>query len=423
MQAGVPDIRAEAPSGPANHVLQTCRHLARLGHQVQVVACLDKRIWKSGDLVHFSPACAGWPDSVPFKLGERCVRGIQSRLRLPYVAFFDNLRFARACEHALKGYDLLYERMGWMGGGGHIAAGRLGIPHVLEINGDHLREHEMLGIPIAGLQRQLSLRLMRRVTRGAAHAVATGEGWRQRHLENWKVDPARVSVIQNGSEVVDLLSRRELRCYREQRSPEEALHLVYVGSFDPWQSLPSLVRAVARAAAGGADVRLSLAGRGVVEEEVKQAVNGLRIGQRVKFAGHLDMAALLRLLQQADAGIALYRGREEFTGLKLLDYKSAGLATIAAGRDGQPSLIRHGITGLIVPPDDEDALVDAIVELSRSPERVVEMGRQARLEAEQGHSWRHSAEALDRLFHSITRGRQRRAEGELRQAGSAVGNG
>ena len=54
---------------------------------------------------------------------------------------------------------------------------------------------------------------MSRAARQATHTVATGEGWRHRFIERWGVNPTTVSVIENGSEVVSLLQREQLRAF------------------------------------------------------------------------------------------------------------------------------------------------------------------------------------------------------------------
>jgi glycosyltransferase involved in cell wall biosynthesis len=405
MQAGVPDVRQSPPSGPASHVLHTIRGLTRLGHNVRLVANLDGGIWRSDDLASYTRVRLRWLEGRPFRLAERAVRRAQAELQLPYMAWFDSLRFAEACYEELAGFDLIYERMGWLGRGGSWAARRLGVPHVLEINGDHVREHELLGFRSRPLQARLSAYLMRKVALGATHAVATGEGWRRCHLQHWPIDPARTSVIQNGSEVVDLLSRDQLRSWTNYSlGPKEPLRLIYVGSFDPWQNLPLLLGAVSRSLHSGIDVRLTLAGSGKMRDSLEQTARELQIGNSVTFTGHLPMTELARILAESDVGVSLYDGREEFDGLKLLDYKSAGLATIATGKNGEPAVLRHNVTAVIIPPGDEDALVRAIHDLDAGRERVVRMGRQARLEAEQKHGWRHTTKALESLFYSIVHG-------------------
>jgi glycosyltransferase involved in cell wall biosynthesis len=409
MDAGVPDVRDPKPSGPAIHVLRTIQQLTGLGHQVRLVARLGGRLYVSDDLAEFKPVHLPRLDSGSFRMAESVVRRIQSELQLPYIAWFDGLRFAQACTQQLAGFDIFYERMGWMGRGGSLAARRAGVPHVLEINGDHVREHELLGLTSSKLQVRLSFDIMRRVMHGATHAVATGEGWRRRHIESWQIDPSKVSVIHNGSDVVDLLTRNQIRSYQLSESGAapalgEPLRLMYVGSFDPWQNLPFLLKAMRVALNSGMNIHLTLAGSGAARTSLEQLTAELNLSQSVTFAGHLPMAELARQLANADVGVSLYEGRVEFDGLKLFDYKSAGLATIAAGRNGEPTAVRPGLTGLIIPLGDETAFLGALRNLHDDRALAARMGRQARAEAEQTHGWKHTAQALERLFYSLPAG-------------------
>ena len=129
---------------------------------------LDGRIWRSDDLNAFVPVPVPRYDHGVRRLVERVVRRVQSELRLPYAALFESLRFAEACVQELQGFDLLYERFGWMGWGAGLAARRLGIPLVLEDNGDHLLDRGQ-GHDFAGRQRHCAGAARRAVWR-AAHA-------------------------------------------------------------------------------------------------------------------------------------------------------------------------------------------------------------------------------------------------------------
>ena len=122
MQAGVPDVIAKPLSGPANHVKHVFDELKNLGHQVHLLAFLNNRILKSYDLENYEPICVRCLDRGPFRLLEKGTRRFQAELQLPYFAFFESLRFAWACRQELANCDLFYERMGWMGFGGGIAA-------------------------------------------------------------------------------------------------------------------------------------------------------------------------------------------------------------------------------------------------------------------------------------------------------------
>ena len=161
MQEGVPDLRQCPPSGPANHVIQVFKELKNQGNQLCLIACMNEKILKSDDLVNYCEIHARWLNLGTFRLIESLLRRVQFELKLPYFALFASIRFAQACQQELAGYDIFYERMGWMGYGGTLASRRMGIPLILEINGDHLDELKMLRIEPHGIQRWLSLFIMR----------------------------------------------------------------------------------------------------------------------------------------------------------------------------------------------------------------------------------------------------------------------
>jgi glycosyltransferase involved in cell wall biosynthesis len=295
--------------------------------------------------------------------------------------------------------------MGWMGYGGTLAARRLGIPLVLEINGDHVDEMQMLGVAPQGGQKWLSFYLMRWMTRQSAHVVATGDGWRKRFIERWPVAPEAVSAVENGSELVTLLQREQLRAFSDHLTDSQ-VRLVYVGGFETWHGISVLLRALAKALHQGVSVSLSLIGAGPEQAHIEQQIRELDLQQAVTLTGFVDIHTLGAYLAQADIGLCPYCGRVEYSGLKLLDYKAAGLATIASGANGQPVVLRHGITGFIVPPCDEEAIAEAIVQLSTNYELRRRMGRSARVEAEEEHSWHKTAQHLDAIFQQVASGRR-----------------
>ncbi len=401
MQAGAPDMLAQPRSGPAAHVWHICDELRRAGHSVRLLALAGDSIWRSDDLALYERVPLDHLNRGLRRWFERGLRRLQSELHVPYLHLFESLRFAAACQQELGDCDVLYERMGWMGFGGAIASRRSGQPLVLEVNGDHLTEFEMLGVAPQGLQRAASMRIMRWSTQQAAHVVATGAGWRRRFLDHWPVDPQRVSVVENGSDVVNLLTRHELATF----APPEAaggvqprVRLAYTGAFEPWHGVTVLLQALMQVVAQQSSVHLDLIGSGSELPAVQRMLAEHDLGAHVTLHGFLPIGEAATILADCEIGLSPYCGRAEYSGLKLLDYKAAGLATIASGENGEPSVLEHGITGWIVPPCDVDQLAAAIVTLGRDATLRRCIGQAARIEAEQQHSWRHTAQQLEPSF-------------------------
>jgi glycosyltransferase involved in cell wall biosynthesis len=398
MQAGVPDIRQRPLSGPANHVWQVYNHLSALGHQMRLLAVFDGKIWLSTDLEAFEPVVIPQLDRGPFRLAERAIRRAQATLRLPYAAWFESVRFAQACRQALPDCDIFYERMGWVGYGGALAARRLGMPLVLEVNGDHLDELKSLGIAPRGGQRRLSIWLARRAIRQTAHIVASGEGWRDKFMRRWQTPPEKITTVENGTQLVDLLSRDQLRAFQPAEGNGRSLTIVYLGGFYPWQGVNLLVKAFAQARQAGVAARLLLIGSGPQEADLRAQVAALNLQEDATFTGQIPPPEMARHLALADIGASPYCGRDEFSGLKLLDYKAAGLAIIASGQDGQPTILENGRTAHIVPPCDSNALGQAIIRLCQDQEYRRCLGQNTRTDAEMRHSWRQTAVQIAQIL-------------------------
>src|SRR5690606_6329677 len=105
------EVRHAPYDGPGTHVREVVHELRQRGHQVRLLARHEGRLWRSDDLTTFEPVVVPLLDGGPLRLLERAVRRVQYELQLPYAAFFESQRFARACQQELAEYDLLYERM------------------------------------------------------------------------------------------------------------------------------------------------------------------------------------------------------------------------------------------------------------------------------------------------------------------------
>jgi len=401
---GDEEIRQPPFNGPANHIRQIFREMSQRGHQVTILFRLGGKIWKSEDLVEFLPLTVSKIDQGWLRWIERIVRRIQFQLKLPYIGFFESLRFALACRQEISGYDVYYERFSWMTFGGALASRWQNIPLVLEYNGNPLSDLDAKGISPRGFQRWLSVRIMRWAVRQADHVVATGDGWRKSCVNDWGVPAKITTTVENGTDLIKVLRREDVRSFRIDNEDKSCLRLVYLGGFYPWHGIDILLRAVSRLVEQGVCLHLTLIGAGDGYDTVKRLASDLNLDQVVNFKGRLASDEYAPILADSDVGLSPYCGWEEFSGLKIFDYKAAGLACIASGRDGQPSTLKHNETGWIVPPCDEDALVAAIHQLASEPEKRRRLGQAARLEAERMHSWTHTAIRIETIIRELVPG-------------------
>lgn len=404
MQLGA-DIRQPPFNGPANHTRHVVRALQKRGHQVRVLFRLDGELWLSDGLERFEQVSARWTERGLFRLVERLVRRTQTALKLPYIGWFESLRFAAACCQELHDCDLFYERTSWMGYGGGLAARWTGIPLILEDNGDHLSDLEAKNAAPQGLQRWVALQMMKLSIRQAAHVISSGDGWRLQFIRRWGVDPSQITTIENSTTLIELLSQGDLLAF-SQDLRDGPVRYVYLGGFYAWHGVPVLLNAFQRALVHGLEAELLLIGAGDEMQAAQDQADELGLGERAVFTGQLPAEEFAPILASADVGLAPYCNWPEYSGLKIFDYKAAGLPVIVSGLGGMPRTIKHDETGWIVPPCDEDALTNAILTLGYDAARRRRLGQAARMEAETQHTWGHTAERIEAVFTNVLRARQ-----------------
>jgi glycosyltransferase involved in cell wall biosynthesis len=91
-------------------------------------------------------------------------------------------------------------------------------------------------------------------------------------------------------------------------------------------------------------------------------------------------------------------------GLPVVEAMAAGRPVVASRVGGIPELVAHGETGLLVEPDDPEALAAALLTLLQDPGRGQAMGVAGRRHAAERWSWQRAAERLRRVYASLLRG-------------------
>jgi glycosyltransferase involved in cell wall biosynthesis len=98
-------------------------------------------------------------------------------------------------------------------------------------------------------------------------------------------------------------------------------------------------------------------------------------------AGLLPQAELFALYRAADVIVVPSVWPEPLSRV-LLEAMRMARPVVATAVGGTPEAVEHGVTGLLVPRLDPEALAKAVIELLLDPERRARMGRAAALRAE-----------------------------------------
>jgi glycosyltransferase involved in cell wall biosynthesis/predicted metal-dependent phosphoesterase TrpH len=163
------------------------------------------------------------------------------------------------------------------------------------------------------------------------------------------------------------------------------INVLYAGRLSKEKGVDLLADAFLTAHQSDPRLHLVLAGGGPEEGLLRE-----RLGERATFLGWVTGDALARAYASADA--FLFASSTETFGQVVLEAQASGLPVVAVDRGGPASLIEHGETGLLAPPE-VNALADAVLAVTGTPLLSERIGRGA-LSAVRGRSWE---AALDRL--------------------------
>ena len=182
-------------------------------------------------------------------------------------------------------------------------------------------------------------------------------------------------------------------------APDEVL-AIQVAALAPHKSQTTLLQAAAAAAGAAPRLRVWIAGEGALEEALLAEHRSLGLGDRVRFLGFRnDVVPLLRA-----ADLFVLSSYLEGLGTSVLDAMAAGLPVVATAVGGVPEIVETEATGLLVPPQDPEALAAAMARLSADPAMRAAMGARGRERARAFSADRTAAltralyeELLDRL--------------------------
>ena len=184
----------------------------------------------------------------------------------------------------------------------------------------------------------------------------------------------RARVIYNGIALRDFAGDT---AKHEQARHEQARPYVFaMGRFVRQKGFDVLLKAFARAQLE--DFDLILAGDGPEAAALRELAGGAR---NVLFWGRADRADVGRLLR----GCAWFvlPSRVEPQGIVNLEAMACARAVVASRTGGVPEIVLDGETGVLVPPDDIEALASALRALARQPQLRERLGAAGQLRAQQ----------------------------------------
>jgi len=302
--------------------------------------------------------------------------GLPATVSLPYLLALPGAFWKLRRELLRRRPDILHCFLFQANLLGRLAAGFSGVPANLSSIRVIEAEHRFL-LPLD------------RITSGwVTRYTAVGEAVRRFAIEQLKLDPARVKTIPNGIDLRAFAGLEAEPVRREFRIPAAAPLIGMMGRLHAQKGVDIFLQAVSKLRADFPELKALVIGEGPDRGALERLAASLDLSAAVIFTGlRHDGPALLTALD-----LFVLPSRYEGMPNVVLEAMAAGKAVVAAAVGAVPELVQEGRTGLLVPPEDPEALARAIRALLQDAELRRRLGANGRGRIEQEFS-------LEKMIH------------------------
>lgn len=219
--------------------------------------------------------------------------------------------------------------------------------------------------------------------------IACSEEVRNSHLHALK--PERLITIPNG---VDLES---FDTPLTESVDPGIFHIGCIGSLTPQKGYTHMIEAVRIIKSRDIPVKLTFVGDGPLRGELEEQSIRSGLEGTVIFKGLLkDVANELKTFDVV-AGSSLREGLP----IGILEAMASGRAVVTTDIGGNREAVSDGVTGLLVPPSDPDALAQALESLWADGEKRTSMGLAGRARVEERFSARKMVADTERIYGTL----------------------
>ena len=138
-------------------------------------------------------------------------------------------------------------------------------------------------------------------------------------------------------------------------------YLLTAGHLIHRKGIDIVIASLREAKERGVCLHLVVAGDGPEREDLLRRSRDLGVAGQVTFLGNQTHEEVLRLMKSCQAFVLA--SRAEGMPLVIAEAMACGKAVIASNVDGVPEIVQDGTTGILVPPENPEALASGLIRL------------------------------------------------------------
>ena len=145
----------------------------------------------------------------------------------------------------------------------------------------------------------------------------------------------------------------------------KAPHIIVTRNLEPIYDIPTAIRAFAVIKKTFVQARMTVAGSGPELASLQALVLKLELADSVQFSGRIDNACIAALYASADC--MMNSSTVDNMPISILEAFASGVPVVSTCAGGIPDMVGHGVSGLLVPIGDDEAMAREVLRLLQNP--------------------------------------------------------
>lgn len=301
------------------------------------------------------------------------------------VIFFKAVATARWLQQHHEDAEVIHSHFAWLSGAAAWICSRLlARPYTVTVHAyDLYQATDLLGL----------------VCRNANHIVAISDYNRQHLLQLGYCDESAISVIHCGTHFSQTTMVEK---WADEPDLDQPIRLISVGSLNLKKGHTYLIEACRLLRERGLNLQCTIIGTGTYRDALTQQIEAHGLSRHVKLLGALPHPKVLQAYQDHDIFVLAARvapnGDRDGIPVVMMEAAASGLPLVSTQVSGIPELVQHEKTGLLSPPEDPEALANAIERLADDPQLRHELGANAFALAQREFKIETNVVRLQRMF-------------------------
>ncbi|MFZ1930125.1 MAG: glycosyltransferase family 4 protein [Candidatus Sulfotelmatobacter sp.] len=277
------------------------------------------------------------------------------------------------------------------------------VPFVFEVRDLWPESLTAVGMGDAGSLLQLCLaRIAGFLYQRSDRVVVVTPAFEDYLVEHWRVPREKISVIENGVET-QLFAPDSATSMKRQLGAEGKFVVSYIGTIGMAHGLNAIIESAIQLRHSNPEIVFLILGEGTEKASIvaRARDHGL---ENVRFVDQQPREQIPAYISASDVCLVLLKKADLFKTViptKMLEFMACARPVIL-GVDGQArAILEEAGGGLVVEPENSDALVRAIRLLAANPEMAAQFGRNGREYVVRKYSRRETADKYIRVLERL----------------------